>query len=301
MKNKKIINLIVIVIALLVTYFYDDIEGYIYKFNQKNISNIINTSIDNLEISYLDVGNADSILIRYKDNNVLIDAGNNEDEQKLVNYFKSIGVNKFNYVIGTHAHEDHIGGMDKIINNFSIEHFYMPGVITTTKTFEDVVDSLDKNNIKFETPKINDEFEIDELKFKIIYIGTDKEDLNNTSIVIKLYYKNTSYLFMGDATTTIESNILEEDIKSDVLKVGHHGSKYSSSAKFLKKVYPKYAIISVGKNNDYNHPSDIVINKLNKIGTTIYRTDKDGTIILKSDGEGITIDTKNTDTNGGKK
>jgi len=309
---RNIIKLIILIIILIGTYYYEDIEKIIKDYNQGNVSNIVNptdnnqnnisnivSSTDNLEIYYLDVGNADSILIRYHNNNVLIDAGNNEDGEKIVNYFKSLGVENFKYVIGTHAHEDHIGGMDNIINSFNIEHFYMPSTITTTKTFEDVIDSLTKKNIKFETPKIDYKFNIEDIEFKILYIGDNKEDLNKTSIILKMTYKETSYLFTGDATSETEKEILNKDIKSTVLKVAHHGSQYSSTAKFLNEVKPKYAIIEVGKDNDYGHPKKVVLQKLEKIGAEIYRTDQDGTIHLISDGKNIKIEKINTDTNGG--
>lgn len=309
---RNIIKLIILIIILIGAYYYEDIEKIIKENNLGNVSNIVNpkdnnqnnisnivSSTDNLEIYYLDVGNADSILIRYHNNNVLIDAGNNEDGEKLVNYFKSLGVENFKYVIGTHAHEDHIGGMDNIINSFNIEHFYMPSTITTTKTFEDVIDSLTKKNIKFETPKIDYKFNIEDIEFKILYIGDNKEDLNKTSIILKMTYKETSYLFTGDATSEAEKEILNKDIKSTVLKVAHHGSQYSSTAKFLNEVKPKYAIIEVGKDNDYGHPKKVVLQKLEKIGAEIYRTDQDGTIHLISDGKNIKIEKINTGTNGG--
>lgn len=295
---RRVLEFVVVIVVALSYYFYDDIEKYINEFTQDNISNVVVTSPDNLEIYYLDVGQADSILIRHLDNNVLIDAGNNADGKLLVEYFNSLGINHFDYVIGTHAHEDHIGGMDDIIDSFDIDHFYMPDVITTTKTFEDVVDSLSNKKVKFETPKIDSEFYLDDLKFVVLYVGIDKNDLNNTSIVLKLTYKDTSYLFTGDATSEVENKILDKDLKSDVLKVGHHGSQYSSTAKFLKEVSPSYSIIQVGKNNDYGHPKDVVLKKLDRLNSEVYRTDRDGTILLKSDGKGISIDKINTNTNG---
>ena len=295
---KKVLELTIVVFIFIGTYYYEEIEKFIKEYNEDSISEIV-TSTDNLEIFYLDVGNADSILIRYHEKNVLIDAGNNADGEKLVNYFKSLGIDEFKYVIGTHAHEDHIGGMDEIIENFKINHFYMPSTITTTKTFEDVIDSLNNNKVKFETPNIDDKFKIEDLAFRVIYIGDDKEDLNKTSIIIKMTYGETSYLFTGDTTSEIENKILDKDIESTVLKVAHHGSSYSSSSKFINKVKPKYAIIEVGKNNEYNHPKEIVLKKLNKIGAQIYRTDKDGTIHLTSNGKNISIEKLKTNTNGG--
>lgn len=252
----------------------------------------------NLSIYFVDVGQADCILINNNGEYALIDAGNNEDGKKLVTYFNSLGIESFKYVIGSHAHEDHIGGMDDIIENFNIEHFFMPDVITTTKTFEDVLDALEEKHLQFETPEIDATFTLAESKFTVLYVGTDKTDLNDSSIVLRMQYGNTSYLFTGDATSKVEKIILDKNIASDVLKVGHHGSQYSSTAQFLKKVNPKYAIIQVGKDNTYGHPRSVTISKLEKLGTKVYRTDEDGTIILNSDGKGISFETVKTDTNG---
>ena len=258
---------------------------------------VLNTD-SKLKIYFIDVGQADSILIANNNKYMLIDAGNNEDGPKLVSYFKNMGIEKFEYVIGTHAHEDHIGGLDDIINNFEISNFYMPDAVTTTKTFEDVIEALENKNLAFKVPEIDKNIKFEDSSINILYSGTDQTNLNDTSIIIKLYYGNTSYLFMGDAPSSVEREIIDKDIKSDVLKVGHHGSKYSTSAIFLSKVKPKFAVISVGKNNIYNHPQDITLNKLQKIGAKIYRTDEDGTIILNSDGKDISFETINTDTNG---
>ena len=249
-------------------------------------------------IYFIDVGQADCMLIENNQNYMLIDAGNREDGNKLVAYFQSLGITQFQYVIGTHAHEDHIGGMAKIIQNFSVQHFYMPDVVTTTKTFEDVLDALQAKKISFETPSIDSTFTMADTKFTVLSIGKDKTDLNNTSIVLKSNYKNTSYLFMADAESLVEKNILGKDLKSDVLKVGHHGSQYSTSAAFLKAVNPKYAVIEVGKDNSYGHPKSVTLQKLKRLDVSIYRTDQDGTILLSSNGEEIVFDTIKTDTNG---
>ncbi len=307
-EHKKLLRkFLVLFLVLLVTYFFDNTIDNINLTDNKNVElkqvdNQINETIDgnaNFKIYYLDVGEADSILIENSGEYALIDAGNNEDGKNLVEFFNTLGITNFKYVIGTHGHEDHIGGMDNIIKNFNIEHFYMPDVLVNNKTFEEIIDNLDKKGIEYETPLIDSTFTMAESKFTVLYIGDDKEDLNMDSIILKLNYKNTSYLFTGDAPTDAERGILNKDLKSDVLKVGHHGSRYSTSANFLKKVYPKYAIISVGKDNDYGHPHNVILDKLNRIGSKVYRTDTDGTILLTSDGENINIETIDTNTNGG--
>lgn len=253
---------------------------------------------EKLQIWFLDVGQADSILIQNGDANMLIDAGNNEDGKKLVSYFQSLGIESFQYVIGTHAHEDHIGGMDDIIDNFDIDTFYMPDAITTTATFESVLDSLEAKNIAFQTPSIDSIFKLGNATIDVLYVGTDDSDLNNTSIVLKLTYGNTSVLFMGDAEKEVETIIEKKDISADVLKVGHHGSNTSSSKTFLEKVNPSYAIISVGTGNSYGHPSNTTIQNLENQNIQIYRTDENGTIIMTSDGTNITFQTIQTNTNG---
>ena len=281
---------------------YDEYGNAIIETNNNETNNTNEEIIENndkLKIYYLDVGQADSILINSNNEYMLIDGGNNNDGPLLVKYFQELGIKEFKYLVGTHPHEDHIGGLDEIINNFNINKIFIPDAITTTRTFEDLLDSIDRKNLTFNVPQINSTYTLGEATVKIIYTGTDTTDLNNTSIVLKLTYKETSYLFTGDATNITEKKILNKDISSDVLKVGHHGSKYSSSENFIKKVNPNYAIISVGKDNKYGHPSSNTLNLLNKYNIKTYRTDELGTILLTSDGKNIKITSMKTNTNGG--
>lgn len=290
----KLFNGLLIILFLIFgsfLYYNDGISFGKYNHNTNDVNGKLN-------IYFLDVGQADSILINYDNEYALIDAGNNADGSLLVDYFKDLNINEFKYVFGTHAHEDHIGGMDDIINNFKINNFYMPDVVTTTKTFEDVLDSLDKNNVKFDTPSIGDTFTLGDTELIVLYIGNDSKNLNNSSIVLKLSYKDTSYLFMGDATSVVEKKLNKSKLHANVIKIGHHGSEYSSTETFIKSVNPQYAIISVGKNNSYNHPSSTIINRLKDNNIKIYRTDEDGTIVLNSNGININFNTISTNTNG---
>lgn len=300
-QKKKLIESILLIIIAFFAIYYGDIKESISTINTQNrkTEEAVNIEDGNtLKVYFLDVGQADSILIENNNEYMLIDAGNNEDGSKLVKYFQSLGITKFKIVVATHAHEDHIGGMDDIIKNFTIESFYMPDVITTTKTFEDVLDALEEKQVAFQTPENDAELSFANSTIKVLNIDNTTDNLNETSIVLRLKYGTTSFLFMGDAESKTESKILNKELKSDVLKVGHHGSNTSTSLSFLEKVSPTYAVISVGKDNSYHHPNDTIIKRLNNKNIKIYRTDQQGTIIAESNGTIINFSTLKTDTNG---
>lgn len=265
------------------------------------IEESIDIPYEPLEITFIDVGQADATLIRVNNKYMLIDSGNIADGDKLVKYFKEKGIEKFEYVIATHPHEDHIGGMKKIIENFQIDKFYMADVITTTTVFEKMLDALAKKNMSFSTFQLLEEINMDEAEFICLSnLSSNVLELNDSSIVLKMTYKETKYLFMADATNIVEKNMLKYDIKSDVLKVAHHGSKYSTNSMFLNQVNPKYAVISVGRDNAYKLPSEETLNRLHSKNIDIYRTDELGSIIMTSDGTNINIYNMKTDTDGGE-
>ena len=174
----------------------------------------------------------------------------------------------------------------------------MPDVVTTSKTFEDLITALEENEVSLQVPNIDDMFILGGCKFKVVHIDNEADELNDTSIVLRGLYGDTSFLFMGDATSNVENNILDSNIDSDVLKVGHHGSRYSTLNKFLNKVTPSFSIISVGEDNSYGHPYSSTVTKLKKVNSLVYRTDIDGTIIVSSDGENIHVETLNTELDG---
>ncbi|MDD6757184.1 MAG: ComEC/Rec2 family competence protein [bacterium] len=299
-RKKKLVSSFIILIIVGIFYLF---QNYPTSEISENINKRINevpvTSEERLEVTFIDVGQADSILLENEGHYMLVDAGNNEDGPKLVNYFKNQNIHQFDYVIGTHPHEDHIGGLDNIIEGFDINTFYMPDVITTTKTFEDVLDALGEKNMTLSIPKTNATFKLGDATVKVLYVGTeDESDLNDTSIVLKVTYQNVSFLLTGDASTKVEEKLNPADLESTVLKVGHHGSSTATNEKFLNTVNPKYAIISVGENNQYEHPHTTVLNTLAAHNITTYRTDQDGTIKVITDGTNIEINTSKTDTNG---
>lgn len=296
---KIIIGLVILIVVTIQGNLFDNVSNATASINDSTKSDKIDAKLkENFSVSFIDVGQADSVLIRNGNYNMLIDAGNNEDGEKLVNYFKSLGIEEFTYVFATHPHEDHIGGMDDIINNFKIDNYYMSNKLSTTKTFMDVLDALDGRNLKYTVPNKGDTLKLGDANIKVIYPGDDKSNINDSSIVLKITYGKNSFLLTGDATSNVERKIYNEDIKSDVLKVAHHGSSYSSTDVFLDKVNPYYAVISVGKNNIYNHPSNKTLEKLNKRNIKVYRTDLDGTIVFISDGDNLSVKALKTDTNG---
>ena len=252
--------------------------------------------LEGLTVYFLDVGQADSILIEADGEYCLIDAGNIEDGILVTNYLKELGIPKLKYVMFTHPHEDHIGGGDDVILGMPIDLVLMPDRVTTSNVFETLVDALERRNTVVEVPKVGGTYKLGDGKFTILSCASDSEDLNDTSIVAHCSYNDCDLIFTGDATKRIEKEILknfEFDFEVEVLKVGHHGSNTSSSVKFLESVDPKFSIISAGRNNDYGHPHDEIMERLEKIDTEIFRTDTSGTIIMRSDGYEVSFEKTN--------
>lgn len=250
----------------------------------ESTSNNINIDKTKLNILYFYVGQADCELIIDNGKTMLIDSGNNKDGETIVNGLKALGISKIDYLIGTHVHEDHIGGMSYIVNSFDIGEIYLPYNETSTANYyKKLLTAIYNKGLSIEEVNVGDRFKLSSAECEIMSIQNDEPvNANLASIVIELSYGNMKYLFMGDAETENEKARSWEDI--DVLKVGHHGSNTSSSVSFLNQVLPEISIISVGKNNSYNLPKDKIIERLEKIGSVVYRTDLDGTIQLISDG-----------------
>lgn len=276
--NNKVIYSLIIFLIIFITGCSDSV-------------NVANSKSNNLlKISFIDVGQADSILIQFNNKNMLIDAGNNGDWEVIENYLKQNNVKKIDKLVLTHPHEDHIGGAAKIINDFSIGELYMPKVTTTTKTFENTIKAAKNKNLQAIVPNPGDKIFMDGLSFLVLAPNSSKYDsLNNYSIVLKLTYGEKKFLFMGDAEEISENEILNKgyDISADLIKVGHHGSNSSSSNNFISKVSPKYAVISVGKNNDYHHPHKKTMDLLKNKNIKVYRTDENKTIEITCDGKNI--------------
>lgn len=250
-----------------------------------------------LTISFIDVGQGDSILVQAPSGKtMLVDAGVLEMGSRVVSYIKSKSIKKIDILVATHPHNDHIGGMPDVINSFSIGQIYMPKASTNTYSFEKLLTAIKRKGLTVKTAKAGVVLDLGSgITAKMLAPNsTHYEDLNNYSAVIKITYGKTSFLLTGDAETQSEQEMLKAgyDLKADVLKIGHHGSAYSTSLAFLKAVSPKYAVISVGKNNDYGHPAQVTINRLKYYRIPMYRTDECGTIVATSDGKTITFNVR---------
>lgn len=233
---------------------------------------------DYLRVYCLDVGQGDSILISNQGKTMLIDASTNEMGSRVVKYLQDLGISKIDYLVGTHPHEDHIGGLDDVIKNFDIGTIYMPKKSANTKTFEDVLNAIKSKNLKVTAPSIGTTFNVGNANCEIMSINNNADNANESSIVIQMNFNGTKYLFTGDANYNVEKSREWNDV--DVLKVGHHGSSTSSTKEFLAQVKPEIALISVGKDNTYGHPTESALERLKNIGAKIYRTDEDETIMI---------------------
>lgn len=286
MKVKKILFILsVLLITLLSACISDE--------NLKDISDSLNSDETKkyLTVSFIDVGQGDAILMKTpNDKYILVDSGSQNEKQKFFQYLSRQNIGRFEAVIATHPHEDHIGNLDEVITNYDIVDIYMPKVTTTTSTFKNLMAAIKDKNLKIKSAYAGVNFDVDGVKFEFLAPNKSKyDDLNNYSAVLKVTYKDNSFLLMGDAEKLSEEEILKNnfDLKSQVIKIGHHGSSSSTSKYFINSVCPQYAVISCGKNNDYGHPHKETIKLLNDLGIKIFRTDINGTIIFKSDGKNL--------------
>ncbi|UMV46890.1 MBL fold metallo-hydrolase [Paenibacillus macerans] len=245
-----------------------------------------------LRVIFLDVGQgASQLLIGPSGETMLIDAGNNSEEQRMLDYLREYGVTRLDIVIGTHPDADHIGGLDRVIENVDVGQIYMPKISSNTKTFESLLRAIRGKGLKVKTAKAGLSLDWDEqVRVDMIAPVATTDDKNNMSAVVKVSYGDTSFLLTGDAERESEEAMIESgaDLRADVLLVGHHGSKSSTSPRFLDRVRPEYAVIQVG-DNSYGHPTKTVLDRLAKQRIQVYRNDLQGTVEIDSDGRELQI------------
>lgn len=246
-----------------------------------------------LTIRMLDIGQGDSFLLEKDGKFVMIDTGDIEHREQIVSLLHKYKVKEISKIIITHPHADHLGGMNAIFKNFKVDAIYDDGMPANTGSYKNYLQQIKSRKIPYHVLKAGEDLEFfDGVKFHVlgpVSVIKDQKgnsDFNNNSIVGRLTYGSFSMLFTGDAEKEEEATILKQGgtLKSDVLKVGHHGSRTSSSPAFLKAVFPKDAFISCGQGNDYGHPHKVTLQKLEKAKINIYRTDRNGTVTLTTDG-----------------
>ena len=242
-------------------------------------------------IIFIDVGQADAALLRCEGETMLIDGGNVADSSTIYTVLEKNGVTHLDYVICTHAHEDHVGGLSGALQNCTADKIFCPVTDYDSKAFRNFVKYAKKQCGEITVPKPGEEFAFGGAVVDILACDPSAAETNNSSIVAKITYGETSFLFTGDAEEEVERMLLEQnvDLLATVLKVGHHGSSSSTSYWFLNEVMPRYAVISVGRDNSYGHPDERVLSRLRDANVTVFRTDEIGDVICTSDGKTVTF------------
>lgn len=252
----------------------------------------------NLEVHFLDVGQADCTLIKCDGYTMLIDAGEDDQGTKIQNYLKKQGVEKLNYLILTHPDSDHIGSADVILTKFETDTVFMSNYEKETRIYTDLLKLMKDSQIEYRTPEVGDVYPLGSASFQILAPNDEYEDPNNASIALLLTHGENSFLFTGDAEKSAEKDMLDNglNLAADVFHAGHHGSKTSNTEDFMDAVNPQYAVISCGVDNSYGLPDAEVLNRFRQNGIKVYRTDEQGTIVASSDGKQIIFNASPSET-----
>lgn len=245
-------------------------------------------------IHFIDVGQGDAILITMSEGNVLIDAGTNSSEDALQTYLDKLRITEIEYAVFTHPHEDHIGGADMILENYDVNNVLLPDYPYDSKTYDKMMDGIEKEKARIHLAEPDMRFNVGDMWFTVLAPITEMpKETNNSSVVLRADYGKTSFMFTGDAEEASEEEIMlrytDESLKCDLLKVGHHGSDTSTSQAFLDVVDPEYAVIQVAMDNDYGHPKQVTLKKLENAGVKCYRNDIHGDIVFKTDGKELSF------------
>lgn len=245
------------------------------------------------KIAFIDVGQADAAVVECDGHYLLVDGGNKADSSLIYSFLKNYSIDHLDMVIATHAHEDHVGGLAGAFNYASADLTLCPVDYYDSDAFSDFAKCATQNGNGISVPSVGDTYRLGSSTITILGLNAGS-DVNDSSIVFKLEYGDTSFIFTGDAEREAEQAILNAgfDLSATVLKVGHHGSDTSTTYPFLREIMPQYAVISVGENNSYNHPTDDTLSRLRDADVTVYRTDLHGNILVTSDGETVSVSTE---------
>ena len=272
-------------------------EGGVVEDTSQNEEDIAE-SPGNLEVHFLDVGQADCTLIKCDGYTMLIDAGEDDQGTKIQNYLKKQGVEKLDYLVLTHPDSDHIGSADVILTKFETDTVFMSDFEKETRIYIDLLQLMKDSQIEYLTPEVGDIYPLGSASFQILAPNDEYEDPNNTSIALLLTHGENSFLFTGDAEKSAEKDMLDNglNLAADVFHAGHHGSKTSNTEDFMDAVNPQYVVISCGADNSYGLPDAEVLNRFRQNGIKVYRTDEQGTIVVSSDGRKITFNASPSET-----
>lgn len=262
--------------------------------SDKSRSNNDTLSDGDVQIHFIDTGNSDAILIDDGGVAMLIDAGDNDDERSVVNYLNGRGIKEIKYLVSTHAHADHAGGLDEVVKSYNVENAFVSNGDADTATYRDFIMALSDKGLDPSVPLEGKKFKLKNSYFEV-FNTNGGSTTNNESLVILLTHGNDKMLFMGDAEEEVEYEILNKMPDVDLLKLGHHGSHSSTTDAFLDKTNPEYAVILCGRNNKYGHPHRETMRKLKDKGIDVYRTDESGDLLFTSSGNGITTKSKKGD------
>jgi len=247
---------------------------------------VITEPLDGLYVHFLDVGQGDCALVSCGGEYMLIDGSTVSASDRIVSYLEAVGVKSLDYIVCTHAHADHCGALDAAAEKFGADTFFVSPYPGDSRTYDIMLENLDALSIETTVPMLGESFSLGEASFEFIGPLEDYDDSNSGSLVLRLEYGNTSFLFTGDMEQDAEKDLIESGVtlKSNVLKVGHHGSSTSTSYRFLYEVDPDIAVISCGEGNKYGHPHEETMSLLKDADVELYRTDTQGDIVLYSDG-----------------
>lgn len=247
-----------------------------------------------LSILFIDVGQADSMLLRCGGDAMLVDGGNVGDSDTIATVLgKQEDLDRLEYIVITHAHEDHAGGVPGALHALPADHLLAPVTNKDRRYFQNLLKAAAERNLEIEVPKPGDVFTLGSATVEVLGPLKDYSETNNTSIILMVTYGETRFLLTGDMEADAEKDLVESgcNLDADLLKVGHHGSGGSSSYVFLRAVTPEYAVIQCGEGNDYGHPHIEALSRLRDVGAKLYRNDLQGDILVRSDGENITVTT----------
>ncbi len=293
-KERLLILLLAIGVAAILHFFpqiKDFFAGLVHEYNPPRTVTEVSGE---LAVRFIDVGQGDASLIVTPDGTaMLIDAGIREKQEELVSYLNACKITVLDYFVLTHPHADHIGGAEAIFDEFEVKNVLLPDAVTDTAVYERVLRKIDSEGAAVHVAEPGKIYELSDARFTLLGPVESYDDLNNMSVVLRLDYGSTSFLFTGDAESKSEADMLkafpESAFSADVLKLGHHGSSTSTSEEWLSAVHPSYAVACCGKDNDYGHPHRETVEKLARLGIPLLRTDLSGDIVFSSDGKTVTL------------